>query len=61
MRTHLTSLALRASETVDAGASVGSDAAAAVLTAVLTHRWRRQRTEEESVPSDSVWLNVTGS
>lgn len=32
------SLALRASETVDTGASVGPDAAAAVLTAVLTHR-----------------------
>lgn len=32
------SLALRASETVDTSASVGPDAAAAVLTAVLTHR-----------------------
>lgn len=32
------SLALRASETVDAGASVGPDAAPPVLAAVLTHR-----------------------
>lgn len=44
----LTSLALRASETVDAGTSVGSDAAPTVLAAALAHRCRRQRDEGET-------------
>lgn len=39
----LTSLALRASETIDAGTSVGSDAASTVLAAILAHRCRRRR------------------
>ena len=50
-RRSLTSLALRASEAVDTGASVGPDASAAVLTAVLTHGWREE--EEEDIQRQS--------
>ena len=54
----LTSLALRASEAVDTGASVGPDASAAVLTAVLTHGWRGE--EEEDIKRQS-WERINGT
>jgi hypothetical protein len=39
----LTSLALRASEAVDTGTSVGPNAAPAVLATILTHSYREER------------------
>lgn len=43
----LTSLALRASETIDTGTSVGSNAAPTILAAVLTHSYRKQKKTDQ--------------